>query len=298
VQLATVLKKALVPLLGVSAVGALILQARAPARSLVREAAASAHPASQREGSIRAEGRVVTYPGSEVTIGTDRGGTIARVLVEEKSRVRRGDLLIELESSEARAALAEARAKIAEATAEHRFLLAEAERQEQLALHNASTPQARDRARHELAAAEARRATAEAATRRLAATLARTRIVAPIDGVVLSRLVQPGETVAAGAPLLTIADLTRVRIEAEVDEFDAAHLENGMDARVMAEGWNNVTWRGRVEDVPDAVTGRRLKPQDPGKPSDTRVLLVKIALSEKTPLKLGQRVEAELQPTR
>ena len=39
---------------------------------------------------------------------------------------------------------------------------------------------------------------------------------------------------------------------------------------------------------------RRLKPQDPGRPSDTRVLLVKVALDEKTPLKLGQRVEVEI----
>ena len=41
----------------------------------------------------------------------------------------------------------------------------------------------------------------------------------------------------------------------------------------------------------DAVVGRRLEPQDPGKPEDTRLLLVKVALLEPTPLRLGQRVE-------
>ena len=50
-----------------------------------------------------------------------------------------------------------------------------------------------------------------------------------------------------------------------------------------------------MEEIPDAVVGRRLKPQDPGKPEDTRVLLVKIALSEPTPLKLGQRVEIRIE---
>jgi hypothetical protein len=51
-----------------------------------------------------------------------------------------------------------------------------------------------------------------------------------------------------------------------------------------------------VEEIPDAVMARRLKPQDPGRPSDTKVLLVKIALGGKTPLKLGQRVEVAIAP--
>ncbi|HVH07318.1 MAG TPA: hypothetical protein VNE71_15100, partial [Myxococcota bacterium] len=50
-----------------------------------------------------------------------------------------------------------------------------------------------------------------------------------------------------------------------------------------------VAFAGRVEG------GRRLKPQDPGKPEDTRVLLVKIAFQEATPLKLGQRVEVRIE---
>jgi len=60
---------------------------------------------------------------------------------------------------------------------------------------------------------------------------------------------------------------------------------------VTAEGYDGKSWTGVVEEIPDAVSGRKLKPQDPGKPEDTRVLLVKIALKEATPLKLGQRVE-------
>ena len=62
----------------------------------------------------------------------------------------------------------------------------------------------------------------------------------------------------------------------------------------MAEGYDGKAWRGKVEEIPDSVVGRRLKPQDPGKPEDTRVLLVKIALLEPTPLKLGQRVEIRI----
>ena len=66
------------------------------------------------------------------------------------------------------------------------------------------------------------------------------------------------------------------------------------EVRVTAEGYDGKVWQGRVEEIPDAVVGRRLKPQDPGKPEDTRVLLVKVALLEPTPLKLGQRVEIRI----
>ena len=92
----------------------------------------------------------------------------------------------------------------------------------------------------------------------------------------------------------TIADLKRVRIEAEVDEFDAGRVALGAPVVVRAEGYDGQSWRGRVEEIPDAVSGRKLKPQDPGRPQDTRVLLVKVALDQATPLKLGQRVEVEI----
>jgi hypothetical protein len=63
---------------------------------------------------------------------------------------------------------------------------------------------------------------------------------------------------------------------------------------VRAEGYDAAGWSGTVEEIPDTVSGRRLKPQDPGRASDTRVLLVKVKLAEATPLKLGQRVEVEI----
>src|SRR5262249_53505680 len=120
------------------------------------------------------------------------------------------------------------------------------------------------------------------------------RIVAPIDGVVIAKRVQSGETVDAGAALVELADLSRVRVEAEVDEYDAGRVSVGAPVAVQAEGFDGRSWSGRVEEVPDAVSGRRLKPQDPGRPQDTRVLIVKVALAESTPLKLGQRVEVEI----
>jgi len=48
-----------------------------------------------------------------------------------------------------------------------------------------------------------------------------------------------------------------------------------------------------VEEIPDSVVPRRIRPEDPGRPIDTLVVPVKIALAESTPLKLRQRVEIE-----
>ncbi|HVY61402.1 MAG TPA: efflux RND transporter periplasmic adaptor subunit, partial [Planctomycetota bacterium] len=113
---------------------------------------------------------------------------------------------------------------------------------------------------------------------------------------VIARAAQPGETVQPGARLVTIANLARERIEADVDEYDAGRVTLGAEVTVAAEGHPGKTWRGRVEEIPDAVVGRRLRPQDPAAPADTRVLVVKVALLEPAPLKLGQRVEVAIAP--
>ncbi len=120
------------------------------------------------------------------------------------------------------------------------------------------------------------------------------RITSPIDGVVISRFAHPGETLGIAARLVTIADLHRVRVEAEVDEADLAAIPVGAEAIVSAAGFSGLAWKGRVEEAPDVVVGRHLRPEDTSRPVDTRVLLVKIAPLEPTPVKLGQRVEVRI----
>jgi HlyD family secretion protein len=243
---------------------------------------------------VSAEGRVVTYPGAEVTIGTDVGGTIARMNVEEKDVVRKGQVIATIKADDTRAALAEARSRVGEADADIRLFESERDRAKHLWTEDVGSKQAVEKAERDLDAARARRASAVAEVSRLEAVLAKTEIVASIDGVVITRFVHPGETVASGASIVTIADLKRTRVETEVDEYDSARIALGAPAEISAEGFDGKPWRGRVEEIPDSVTSRRLKPQDPSKPIDTRVLLVKIALGEATPLKLGQRVDVHI----
>jgi HlyD family secretion protein len=244
-------------------------------------------------GWITAEGRVVTYPGAQVTVGTEVLGTIVAMPVGEKAKVHKGDLLVELGSDLVRASLREAHHHLTDAEVGLRLEQARAGLDRILPTFSGKdqTPSAR---RELVTAALARRDAAKAAVDRLDAESARYRIVAPIDGVVIARHAHPGETVSPAAPLVSIADLTRLRIEAEVDEFDIARVRPRATARITAEGFPGRYWRGAVEEIADAVIARRARPEDPARPADTRVLLVKVALGEPCPLKLQQRVEVRI----
>jgi len=243
---------------------------------------------------VAAEGRIVAYPGAEVVVGTEVAGLIVRLTVKEKSAVRAGDLIAELNSAALRASRAEADARVAEAEADIRFYDREVRRDQALLAKHATTPQNLDVDVRGLELARARRDAALAGRDRLDALIAKTRITAPIDGVVTARHVQLGEIAEPGRAVVTIADLNQLRIEAEVDEFDAARVELGSPVTITAEGCGPAKWHGTVEEIPDSVVGRRTRPADPGRPIDARVLPVKIALTEPTPLKLGQRIDVEI----
>jgi multidrug efflux pump subunit AcrA (membrane-fusion protein) len=263
---------------------------------------AAAKPSSAKEPGaavhetprVIAEGRVVAYPGAEVVVGTEVAGRIVRLNVEEKSVVRNGDLIAELNADDLQAALAEAVARIREAEADIRFFDREVRREESLLSRRAGTQQNLDTNCRGLATARARREAAVAQRDHQQALIDKTRIVAPIDGVITARAVHPGETVYQRAHIVTVADLSRLRIEAEVDEYDTGRVELGSRVVITAEGYPGKSWQGIVEEIPDSVIGRRSRPEDPGRPIDARVLPIKVAFRESTPLKLGQRVEVEL----
>jgi RND family efflux transporter MFP subunit len=255
-----------------------------------------AAPSVPTTPKVVAEGHVVAYPGAEVLVGSERAGLVVELPVVEQMAVKKGDLIAALRSDDLRAERAEAVARAEEAEADIRYYDREVRREERLIARSFGTAETLDGHRRALDAARARRAVALAQRDRLDALIAKTRIVAPIDGVVTVRHADPGETLDAGAPVATVVDLSRLRIEAEVDEYDTARLALEQPVAITAEGYPT-SWRGLVEEIPDAVTGRRLRPEDPGRPIDSRVLPVKIALDGRTPLKLGQRVEVAIELT-
>jgi macrolide-specific efflux system membrane fusion protein len=254
-------------------------------------------PGDSKVGTVAAEGRVVAYPGADVVVGAERGGRLVRVLVAEGDLVAKGALLAELESNELRASLRESRARLAEAEAEIRLAESNLKRRRGLAEQQIIAAHDLDQANRDLEIALARRETAHATLTRYEAQLEKTRILAPIAGTLILRHVDAGETIETGDKVATLADLDRLRIEAEADEADAGALSPGAPVAITAEGYPGQRWQGRVEEVPASVTLRRLKPQDPGRPTDTRILAVKVAFAEPTPLKLGTTVELRIAPT-
>jgi RND family efflux transporter MFP subunit len=277
-----------VALLGFTVLHAVTARARDKASM---GATATAKPQVTR---VAAEGRVVTYPGSEVVVGAERTGRIVRLAVEENQLVRKGDLLAELESDELRAALAEARALVKESEAEVRLAELSLKRRQDLADQKIVATHDLDQARRDVETARARTETARATIARYEAQLRKTRILAPISGTVVARHAHSGETVESGARVVTLADLTRLRIEGEADEADAGALALGSAVAITADGFPGQSWKGRIEEIPDAVTLRRLKPQDPARPTDTRILAVKVAFLEPAPLRLGTTVELRI----
>lgn len=240
---------------------------------------------------VAAEGRVVAYPGSEVTIGADAVGRLVRVNVEEGDVVRQGQLLAEIDASDLVASRDEAKARLEEATAERHLAKLNADRQAKLFAEGVLPAHDRDASSRDVEITEARIETARASIRRLDATIAKTRMLAPIGGTVTSRIVNAGQMVERGDPAFVIADLNRLRIEGEAHEADADRVAIGAEVEIRADGFPGQSFHGRVEEIPGNVTLRRIKPQDPARPTDVRVLALKVAFDGRPPLKLGSTVD-------
>lgn len=258
-------------------------------------ASAKAQSGPLRAPSVLAEGRVAVPPGAEITVGAELSGKLVRLLVSEQTAVKAGDLLGEVDVAEQQAALGEAWARVKEAGSDVDFTAREKRRAEQLWNSNVVAESSVDRSRHDSNAAERRRTSLLAGAARISANIAKAKLTAPIDGSVTQRFADAGEMVATGTPIVTITDLSQLRVEAEVGEFDAGRVRLGAPVTIRAEGYAD-TWQGQLSEIPDRVGPRSLKPLDPSRPVDTRVLLVKITLAGQVPLKLGQRVEVEIAP--
>lgn len=182
-----------------------------------------------------------------VEVGAEVTGKVLRVLVDYNDKIERGQLLAEIDPEQLKAAVDEARAQVL--SAESNIKTAEATSVEARQARDRALSQAKSGliAAQELEAAQAAAARAEASrgSSRASADLARaslnsalsrlekTKILAPIDGIVLARLVEPGQTVTAGfqTPILfkLAEDLTQLELHVDVDEADIGRVREGMD---------------------------------------------------------------------
>ncbi len=217
--------------------------------------------------SVTVSANGTLQPTRSVNIGSELSGTVARVLVDVNDRVVRGQVLAELDTARltdqtrrSRAAVASAEAKIASATAtvtEARGNLARMEEVSRLSggkvPSQAELATARATLERALADANVARAALADATAALSAdetNLRKGSIRSPIDGLVLTRSVDPGNAVAASlqaVTLFTVAeDLTRMLLKVNVDEADVGQVREGQSATFTVSAWPDRRYPAKI----------------------------------------------------
>lgn len=209
---------------------------------------------------------------STVVIGSEISGQVTEVLVDFNDHVERGQLIARIDPSSyeaqieqgnaqiasARASLSQAQAALANAEADYRRKAGLGEQQLVARSDVDLARAALDQARAQVASAQAQIRQQTASTRTIQVNLDRTEIRSPVDGVVLTRTIEPGQTVAASlqAPeLFTIAeDLSKMQIELAVDEADIGQVEEGQQVSFTVDAFPGRQFRGEVLQVRLAAT--------------------------------------------
>lgn len=127
--------------------------------------------------------------------------------------------------------------------------------------------------------------------------LDRTVIRSPIDGKVIRKELEEGESVVPETPILVVADVAVLRVNAEVDETDAGRIHVGDRVEVTSDAYPGKVYAGVIEEIADYVGGRAVKPNNTAKNLDMKVIQVKVRLVDKTLLKIGMTVDVRIIPT-
>lgn len=127
--------------------------------------------------------------------------------------------------------------------------------------------------------------------------LDKTIIRSPIDGTVIERYLDEGEGVTPEIPILAIADLNRLWLNVEVDETDIGRVHLGDTVEVSSNAYPEQSFQGIVSEISDYAGARKIRPSNPSINLGLKVVQVKIALTAKTPLRLGMTVDVKIVPT-
>jgi HlyD family secretion protein len=204
---------------------------------------------------------------STVTVGSQVSGQVTEVLADFNDKVEKGQVIARIDPSTYEAQIAQGTAQVASAQASLRqaqagLRNAELDYQRKQALGGQQlvarsdidlARAARDQAQAQVNSAQAQIRQQTASTQTTRVNLDRTVIRSPVDGVVLTRSIEPGQTVAASlqAPeLFTIAeDLSKMKIELAVDESDIGQVRDGQAVSFTADAFPDRQFKGTVEQV-------------------------------------------------
>ncbi len=216
---------------------------------------------------VRAPGKIEAK--TRVQVSADIMGRIVRLLVKEGDRVRRGQLMLQLDDTQYRSAFAQARASYASAQARLReaqttLRINESNFARQRTLYDQKllsqaeweqAQSANESARVASATATEDAARAKAALDAAADNLSKTSFKAPFDGVVSALNVEQGENVImgtmnnVGTQILTVSDLSRMLVRADVDETDIVDLKLGQKVRISVDAVPDTTFAGTVTEI-------------------------------------------------
>jgi HlyD family secretion protein len=192
-------------------------------------------------------------PVTTVEVGTQASGQIAELFVDFNDQVEEGQLLARIDPTLQRQAVRESEANLDRSRADVEQKQREFERTKELHARQGATDSEYDAAEYALKIARSNRTSAEVSLERARNNLAYTEIYSPIDGIVIQRNVDVGQTVAASlsAPLLFLiaADLTEMEILASVDESDIGTIEVGQESRFTVQAYPDETYGGEVRQV-------------------------------------------------
>ena len=201
--------------------------------------------------SITATGTI--EPVTEVEVGTQVSGIIDKIYVDYNSVVTKGQLIAEMDRVTLQSELASQRASYDGAKAEYEYQKTLYERNEKLHAKQLIADTDYEQSLYNYQKAKSAFDSSRAALAKAERNLSYATITSPIDGVVISRAVEEGQTVASGfetPTLFTIAaDLTQMQVVADVDEADIGGVEEGQRAVFTVDAYPNDQFEGVVTQV-------------------------------------------------
>lgn len=243
----------IVPAIIVVIVAVLLLGRKRPGAYEINSVAIATEQLSE---TVTATG--VVQPVYKVTVGTQVSGIVKKIYVDYNSSVKQGQLLAELDKSLLQENVNLNRANLSVATSQKNLAQKDFERVKQLFAQKASTQEEYDQAEARLEQATNQMETAKANYDNALTQLRYAEIHSPIDGVVISKQVEEGQTVqgAYSVPnLFTIAkNLTEIQVEAKVDEADIGLVHDSQSVTFKVDAYPGEEFHGTVSQI-------RMEPQ-------------------------------------
>ena len=188
-----------------------------------------------------------------VNVGTQVSGIIQHIYVDFNDRVKKGQVLARLDETPLKAQVDQSQAAVDQAKAQYEYQKATFDRLRDLFNKNLIAQADYDQALYNLENAKGMLSSAQSALDRSKVNLAYATIYSPIDGVVLNRAVEEGQTVASSfntPTLFTIAnDLTQMEVQTSVDEADIGRVVNGQKVEFTVDAYPNLTFDAVVSQV-------------------------------------------------